>query len=279
MMIDTIETYAGCELQHGKHNDRVYLMRFGGDDPAAVLARIQDLCTEHGYSKSFAKVPARFAPAFLASGYRIEGYVPEFYAGSDDGLFLALYLDESRLQIPADEMAALASILEHKPGETGSLPETPASYELCRMEADDTEEMAEVLGTVFTSYPFPVDDPAFLKEQLAGETLAVGIRDQGRLIGVASAEMNTEAGHAEMTDFAVLPEYRGQKLALLMLHAMEEGVQEYGIRTAYTIARLRSPGMNATFLKAGYWYSGTLFSNTNISGGLESMNIWYKGLQ
>ncbi len=35
-------------------------------------------------------------------------------------------------------------------------------------------------------------------------------------------------------------------------------------------------GMNITFAKTGYTYAGTLINNTNISGRLESMNVWYK---
>jgi hypothetical protein len=36
--------------------------------------------------------------------------------------------------------------------------------------------------------------------------------------------------------------------------------------------------MNATFAKAGYSFGGTLINNTNISGDIESMNVWYKNL-
>jgi len=36
--------------------------------------------------------------------------------------------------------------------------------------------------------------------------------------------------------------------------------------------------MNITFSRMGYRYSGTLLNNTNISGRLESMNVWYKFL-
>ena len=55
-------------------------------------------------------------------------------------------------------------------------------------------------------------------------------------------------------------------------------MRQKNMRTAYTIARAISPGMNITFAKAGYKFSGTLINNTNISGGIESMNVWYKSL-
>jgi hypothetical protein len=60
---------------------------------------------------------------------------------------------------------------------------------------------------------------------------------------------------------------------------LEAAVEKLGIKTAYTIARAYSPGMNITFARSGYIYSGTLTHNTQISGKLESMNVWYKALQ
>ena len=36
--------------------------------------------------------------------------------------------------------------------------------------------------------------------------------------------------------------------------------------------------MNITFARQGYAFSGTLYNNTNISGNLESMNVWHKPL-
>jgi len=47
---------------------------------------------------------------------------------------------------------------------------------------------------------------------------------------------------------------------------------------AETIARAMSTGMNITFACCGYNYAGTLVNNTNISGSIESMNVWYKNI-
>ena len=60
---------------------------------------------------------------------------------------------------------------------------------------------------------------------------------------------------------------------------MESDPAVQQMKTAYTIARSLSPGMNITFARHGYLYGGTLTNNTNISGSIESMNIWYKPLQ
>ena len=36
--------------------------------------------------------------------------------------------------------------------------------------------------------------------------------------------------------------------------------------------------MNITFAKAGYTYGGRLINNTNISGQIESIKVWYREL-
>ena len=59
---------------------------------------------------------------------------------------------------------------------------------------------------------------------------------------------------------------------------MDHAARERGHRVAYTIARALSFGMNITFARRGYLFAGTLVNNTNISGRIESMNVWYKRL-
>jgi hypothetical protein len=60
---------------------------------------------------------------------------------------------------------------------------------------------------------------------------------------------------------------------------MEQTVKMKGIKTAYTIARATSPGINITFARKEYRFGGRLINNTNISGRIESMNIWYKQME
>ncbi|MFW5780428.1 MAG: putative beta-lysine N-acetyltransferase, partial [Bacillota bacterium] len=98
------------------------------------------------------------------------------------------------------------------------------------------------------------------------------------LFAIASSETNKKYLNAEMTDFAILPEYRGKNLSLLLLCEMEKNMKDMGYKLLYTIARAVSYGMNCTFSKLGYQFSGTLINNTNISGNIESMNLWYKVL-
>jgi hypothetical protein len=60
--------------------------------------------------------------------------------------------------------------------------------------------------------------------------------------------------------------------------ALEE-MRAAGMKTALTIARALSYPINATLARAGYAWGGTLVNNTNICGGFESMNVWYRALE
>ncbi len=101
---------------------------------------------------------------------------------------------------------------------------------------------------------------------------------KGKLVAASSAEMDKTSLNAEMTDFATRPDSRGHNIALHLLRLMEGDMAERGLKVLYTIARALSAGMNVTFARAGYIFTGTLVNNTNIAGSIESMNVWYKSL-
>ncbi|MEJ2200580.1 MAG: putative beta-lysine N-acetyltransferase, partial [Desulfuromonadaceae bacterium] len=148
---------------------------------------------------------------------------------------------------------------------------------LCRItEPQDAKQMADLYRDVFASYPFPIHNPDYLIETMVSHVIYYGLWDDGQLVALASAETDMRGQNAEMTDFATLPEYRSKGLASYLLAQLEETAAKRGIQTAYTIARAYSYGMNITFAKQGYIFSGTLTHNTHISGELESMNVWHK---
>jgi len=67
-------------------------------------------------------------------------------------------------------------------------------------------------------------------------------------------------------------------VAGLLLGRLDADMRELGLKVAYTICRAASTGINVNFARSGYLFAGTLVNNTHISGGLSSMNIWYKAL-
>lgn len=138
--------------------------------------------------------------------------------------------------------------------------------------------MVALYDHVFETYPFPIHDPEYLKETMESHVLYFGAFYEGDLVGIASSEQSLPQRNAEMTDFAVDPKHRGRQLAYHLLIKMEGHMKAAGMNTLYTIARAKSYGMNMTFKKAGYHYTGTLYNNTQIGGQIESMHVWYKSL-
>ena len=265
-------------VQHGKFNNRIYLMKYHKDDQPYLFDRMNELVNLNGYSKIIAKIPAWAQPIFLIEGYSQEAYIPGFYKGTESACFMAKYFDPERSVIPNKSLSTLAGLLSD-PQENNSLP-LPKQLTMEITEPRHVREMAEVYQQVFKTYPFPITDADYLEKTMKdGSVIYFGIRDQGKLIGLSSAEMDIPNKNAEMTDFAILPKYRGQKLALFLLGKMEEEMRKKQFQTLYTIARLDSPGMNKTFINHNYHFSGVLKNNTNISGQIESMNVYYKTIK
>lgn len=275
---DVMEYIEGSLVQHGPYNDRIYLMKLGGDsDGERVAARLIAKAQEARYSKIFAKIPDSAEGAFLRLGFRVEARIPKFYNGCEGAVFLGFYLTKDRLR--EEDRDALEILLdvyrEQPPATTRDLPD---GFSLRPCVKDDVPQMSDIYSTVFPTYPFPITDQAYLRQTMETHVHYFGVEVLGRLIALSSAEMDEDAKNVEMTDFATLPDWRGYGLAIHLLRAMEHAMPARNIKTAYTIARSKSPGMNVTFAKMGYHYGGRVINSTNISGQIESMNVWYKHL-
>lgn len=279
MKPDVIEQIGESLIQHGKVNDRAYVMKVGKRDCARIIDFVLSLAQKKGYTKIFAKVPTAARPQFLDNGFVEEARIPDFFQGKGDSFFLSRFFSKEREQEKEPEL--VSQILEVAEQKAGAIEEItlPSDHVCQNMGKNDVEEMARLYRQVFASYPFPIQDPDYLAHTMDENLLYFGIRDEDKLIALSSAEIDFRGQNAEMTDFATLPEARGLGLATYLLSVMEKATRQIGIKTAYTIARAYSFGMNITFAKHDYTYAGPLVNNTQISGDLQSMNVWHKRLQ
>ena len=273
--MDKIENCGQSRISHGSESSRVYLMDLHPADFPQIIEQLDKIAAEGGYTKLFAKVAAKYGPAFLNAGYVIEALVPGFYDGKEDALFLMKYTDAERQKPEVKELEAFQQLLleplDFEPSPIDS------AYTLRPLTESDAAAMVPVFKQVFSTYPFPIYDPSFLIHSMREDgTRYFGAFCEGELIAISSAECNDVKKNAEMTDFAVLPTHRGKRLAVHLLTFMEEELTKDGFKTFYTIARLHSLPMNKTFYNLGYKYAGTLTRNTQISGKIESMNVWWK---
>lgn len=278
MRPDVVTSLGRSLVQHGPGSDRVYLMKLHADDMPGILDDMLRLARDKGYGKIFARVPGREASAFRARGFVDEAVVPGLHRGGATGHFMSRFLDDARAK--AGDSGRIARVLElarskvrnAKNGGGSDVPEAR------RLGPEQAEPLAALYRTVFETYPFSITDPDYLRRAMDADVVFHGLLDGGRVLAAASAELDRRWLCAEMTDFATLPALRGRGAAGRILSGLERAARAEGVRTAYTIARATSPGMNAVFARAGYAYAGTLCNNTHIGGALESMNVWHKRL-
>jgi putative beta-lysine N-acetyltransferase len=271
-MTDTVESIHGSIIQHGPHNNRIYLMHLHGKDVEGLIARLDRLAAERGYGKIFAKIPATCWHSFKSAGYIQEARVPGFFNGQIDGLFIAKFLCADRQQTQARSDFTQA---QRKP--TGTWPDDPRLL-ISACSPEDAKAMAAIYRQTFESYAFPIHRPEYIQCMMRKNALYFSVRTRGQIAALAAAEIDATSQTCEMTDFATLPEYRRKGLAYRLLGRLDDEAHKRGVKTAYTIARRDSDGMNRVFAQRGYLFAGCLAKNTQIGGRIRSMLVWYKSL-
>ncbi|MCW3786469.1 putative beta-lysine N-acetyltransferase [Plebeiibacterium sediminum] len=272
---DKIETIAnGTCIQHGKLNNRIYLMKLDSRDIPQVFTLMHQIVKEEWYSKIICKIPKKYAPVFFANGFILEAQIPKFYKGQDDAFFVSKFLSSDRvLKIERDKLSAFSAILSK---EQPIITSSPTKFTIRELNQSDVSKITDIYSKVFETYPFPIHEKEYVLQTMSENVRYFGAEKNGELAAIASSEMDLENKNAEMTDFATYPKYSGNRLASALLRRMEQEMKHNGIHTLYTIARLKSIPMNLTFIRMNYNYTGTLIKNTNISGDIESMNVYYK---
>ncbi|MBN2102483.1 putative beta-lysine N-acetyltransferase [bacterium] len=268
-------------IQHGPLNQRIYLIKLAHSDYPDIMEKIESLVQSRGYTKIFTKVPAWAYAGLRNRGYVQEAFIPAFYHGEGDIFFMSKFIDPKREMIQESHASLIIddlkkALIRRNLSPSKATIKSGLTMRLCN--PGDSEDLANIYQTVFQSYPFPIYDPKYIRKTMKSHIIYFGMYDQNRLVAASSAEMDLKEKNAEMTDFATLPKYRGKSISSALLQVMEQEMRDRGVFTLYTIARALSAGMNITFAKNGYRFSGTLINNTNISGKIESMNIWYKRL-
>ncbi len=279
-MFDKIEKIGKSIIQHGPNNDRIYLMKLHRDELTGICNKLSDVALVKRYTKIIIKVPEWALDTFLDEHYEVEVIIPGLYEGSIRGYFMAHYFGARRgfiskkkkEQIEITKAEALHSL--PKPGRTLS-----AKYQIRPLEETDLVNLARIYREVFSDYPFPISQVRYLKKTFHANVRYFGAFCGEELVAASSAEIDLQAGNAELSDFATLLDHRGNSLSHFLLSRMEDQLDQEGLYTVYSIARATSLAMNKTFGRSQYRMAGTLMNNTRIGQGIESMNVWYKRLR
>lgn len=142
----------------------------------------------------------------------------------------------------------------------------------------DIKEMVKLFSAVFSTYPSPVYDEEFLKETMNEKVLYKIAVYNGKIIAIASADMDKENLNAEITDCATYPDYRGKGILSNIIYSLELDLKAKGFLTLYSLSRAINPGINIVLSKHNYNFAGRLVNNCNICGTFEDMNIWVKNI-
>ncbi len=276
---DKTEQMLGATIQHGPLSQRIYVMKIGNAQPKALVPALRKIAEEKGYTKIFAKIPTACEGDFIDGEYSREALIPGYFNGDEAAAFMALFLSDERAHADnADELERVLQLALEKQNSPGHKKPLPDGARVRACTPEDAPAMSAIYRVVFPTYPFPIDKPEYIIQTMKSHVAYFGVEIDGELVSIASAEMDRAGSNVEMTDFATLPDWLGNGFALHLLEHMEIEMRAIKIATSHTIARAISPGMNITFAKCGYEYGGQLRNNTNISGQIESMNIWFKNL-
>ncbi|MBN2802443.1 MAG: putative beta-lysine N-acetyltransferase [Deltaproteobacteria bacterium] len=279
--VDNIEELPdGSVIQHGKYNDRIYLIKRGSGSSSELVIALKNLSHDKGYSKIFAKVKLVDLQEFIDHGFVIEAFIPKYFAGGEDLFMVCFYSGIERLidtkHEDQDLIVTLAQSKVNSQNNSNKKSDNRSGINFRKCNPKDIPLMVSIYKSVFPTYPFPINESDYLLKTMKNNVDYYCAEDGGKIVALSSSEIDYSSKSSEMTDFATLPIYRGAGLARQLLNMMEKETAKKNIKTFYTIARAKSAGMNIIFAGNGYRYGGRLKNNTNISGQIESMNVWYK---
>ena len=257
-------------LYHDPYSGRIRVDEWVGDLPAgqALLKGNAPGWAE----KIIVKARREQVPYLLEEGWIREATIPGYFSG-EDLFFLVHYphLPRSHSGRREKDLSITRHILDLKRNAVH-----PSDLPIRRATREDANKLASLYQTVFSIYPTPLDDPAYLRKTMDQGTVYVYIEQDGVILSAASAEINRTFSNAELTDCATLPSQQGQGHMAALLAYLEEILIGESITCLYTICRSASFAMNKVFYNLGYDYGGCLLNNCNIYSGIENMNVRHK---
>ena len=278
-MPDNLVRIGNTLVQQGDHDERISVIELARDDIPWVIDRLKDIAVSNGYSKISLKVPESELSHFKSKGYTIEAMIPRFFQGREDGYFLARYLQHCRKReikkVQIQQVLRKAITLAC----SARLPMADYSgLEFRVAEKSDAGELSKLYNKVSDMSMLHAYDEGYLRKTMEEDVRYYYIRSRAGIISVIAAEIDYHAKTVEITDPATDLYYSGKGQLQYLLRMVEKEVLTDGIKLSYSMTRSLSYPVNSLFTRAGYFYSGRLVNYSNVCGGFESMNVWYKPL-
>lgn len=257
-----------------KINKRIKIMEYAYIS-TEVLEKIIYFSKEQYMEKIICNCKKKDLQNFYNMDFEMEGRIKGFFKG-EDALCMSYFITKNRgmskdLDLEDEIIKKCIQVNKNYGGKTDNF-----QFSIRNANTNDLSEIVQLFKTVFSTYPSPVDDEEYLKMTMNGKVLYKVALSQGKIIGIASADMDTLNLNAEITDCAIYPEYRGNGILTSIIESLESELKNMGFITLYSLSRATIPAINMVLSKQNYEYSGRLINNCNMCSSFEDMNIWVK---
>ncbi|XCH79116.1 MAG: putative beta-lysine N-acetyltransferase [Candidatus Dehalobacter alkaniphilus] len=239
-----------------------------------LIKEIIEYAKQRNLGKIIANCQKKDLSIFEECGFVAEGIIDGFFRG-EDAICMSLFLDKKRESSLYEEKEN--RIIDYCVKNTNKFElNKNKNYIMRQAVPDDIPQMIQLFQTIFETYPTPIFSREYLLEVMQDHVLFMVAEEEGKIISIASADLDKQNMSAEITDCATYPKYRGRNILSELIFQLETYLKRNGFVTAYSLSRAKNLGINRSLSKLGYIYRGRLINNCNISGGYEDMNIWVK---
>ncbi|WP_051533933.1 putative beta-lysine N-acetyltransferase [Desulfitibacter alkalitolerans] len=259
-------------------NERIKVLDYEYSKLSSLIDYLDFMGKENNLSKILFNAREKDWEKLQAAGYLLEGQMRTYFKGSP--VFCMSRFMTSKRQTSNTihkENEIIENILKSKVKPLkGVLP--PTGYSVKTAAKTDITELIKLYDEVFSTYPTPLKDPAYLDMVMDNNVIFKTILWKGKIVSAASAEMDLKNLNAEITDCATHPRFRSNGLVSVLISELEKEMASRGIITLYSLTRALSKGMNIVFYKFGYNQQGKFINNCHICNNFENMNLWAKEL-
>lgn len=243
------------------------------------ILSVKQLGQQHHCDKLIFYVKLAQQPMIHPYASRYEGMIESFFNGENAHIY-AIFLDPKRNHHHlSDQEKNVLRLVHRKKGEGPSHRfQLPASFHMRWAKQQDAEQMSILYKTIFKSYPTPMNEPDFIKQMIVDNVYFLVVEHRNDIVSACSAELLQNFRSAELSDCATFREHRSKQLLSYQVAHLIPRLKKIGVGTLFSYSRSTSVGMNLVNAKHGFHYGGRMVQNSNISGSMENMNIWYKTL-
>ena len=240
------------------------------------INRIVHFAAKENLGKVICNCDANSFENFINAKFHLEGKIDGYFQGED--AFCMSYFIRSSRKLHKSLNKENLFLVESLNAGNSFVYDNNFKYEIRDAKESDAKEIAKLFSNTFFTSPSLVHDEEYLKKTMNKKTLYKVAVDNGKIISVASADLNSLNLNAEITNCATYPKYRCKGVLSNIVYSLELNLKNMGFICLYSLARSISPGINLVLSKHGYKFRGRLINNSNICGTFEDVNIWVKNI-